>query len=147
MKVLLKEDIPTLGMRGDLVTVVDGYGRNYLIPKGLALEANPSNIKKLELEKRRIDVARIKDKERAKSLAVQIEAISLTISHKAGEEGKLYGSVTNMDVAKGLAGKGVEVDRKKIVLEEPIKSLGEYFVEIKLHPEVTAKVKVTVTGE
>ena len=147
MKVLLKEDIPALGMRGDLVTVVDGYGRNYLIPRGLALEANPSNIKKLELERRRIEAVRIKDKERAQIMAAQIEAISLTISHKAGEEGKLYGSVTNMDIAKGLAGHGVEVDRKKILLDEPIKSLGEYFVEIKIHPEVTAKVKVIVSGE
>jgi large subunit ribosomal protein L9 len=147
MKVLLKENVPTLGMKGDLVTVADGYGRNYLIPKGLALEANPSNIKKFELEKRFIEVVQAKDKERAQTLAAQIESISLTISHRAGEEGKLYGSVTNMDIAKALTEQGVEVDRKKVLLDEPIKSLGEYSVGIKIHPEVTATVKIIVTGE
>ena len=113
MKVLLKKDVPSLGMRGELVNVADGYGRNYLIPKGLALEANPSNIKKLQQEKHHIELMHIKDKELAQSLSAQIESLSLTISQRAGEEGKLYGSVTNIDVAKALAERGIEIDRKK----------------------------------
>jgi len=147
MKILLREHIPSLRIRGDIVNVAKGSARNYLLPKGLALEANSANLKRLELEKRHIEAVNIKEKEKALALATEVEKESITIKAKAGEDEKLYGSVTNMDIAKALAEQGIEVDRRKIILEEPIKSLGMHTVDIKIHPEVTAKVKVWVVEE
>ena len=147
MKLLLKENVESLGLRGDIVTVKPGYGRNYLIPQGLAIESTPGNMKLLEQERRKIQAIRIKEKETAQALAAQIGKVNITIQQRAGEEDKLYGSVTNIDIANQLMEKGIEVDRKKILLEEPIKSLGSHEVSIKIHPEVTAKVNVVVEKE
>jgi len=145
MKVILKENIDTLGHIGDLVKVAPGYARNYLIPKGLAIEATVKNARALEHAKRQMEYKKNKVLEQAKGLAAKIEGLSLAIAHQAGEEGKLFGSVTNMELAELLKGQGIELDRKKIVLAEPIKHVGEFTATIKLHPEVTATLKVAVT--
>jgi len=145
MKVILMENIDTLGHIGDIVKVAPGYARNYLIPKGLAAEATTKNAKALEHAKRQMEYKKNKVLEQARQLAARIEAASLVLAHQAGEEGKLFGSVTNMELAEKLQAQGIEVERKKIVLAEPIKQLGEYSVVVKVHPEVNANLKVNVT--
>ncbi len=145
MKVILKENIDTLGHIGDIVKVAPGYARNYLLPKGLAIEATTKNAKALEHAKRQMEYKKNKVLEQAKSLAARIEGLSLSVAHQAGEEGKLFGSVTNMELADLLKAQGIEIDRKKIVLAEPIKHLGEFTAAVKLHPEVSATLKVTIT--
>ena len=145
MKVILKENIENLGRIGDIVKVAPGYVRNYLLPKGFAAEANLKNTKAMEHAKRQIEYKKNKVLEQAKQFAARIEAINLVLPHQAGEEGKLFGSVTNMELAEKLKAQGVEIDRKKIALAEPIKQLGEYQVAIKIHPEVSANLKVNVT--
>ncbi len=144
MKVILKENIDTLGHIGDIVKVAPGYARNYLIPKGLAIEATLKNAKALDHVKRQMEYKKNKLLEQVKALAARIEAISLTLAHQAGEEGKLFGAVTNMELAEQLNAQGIEIDRKKIVLAEPIKHLGEFTATIKLHPEVIANLKVNI---
>lgn len=144
MKVILQENIDTLGHIGDIVKVAPGYARNYLLPRGLAVEATVRNAKALEHAKRQLEYKKNKVLEQAKGLAAKIEAITLTISHQAGEEGKLFGSVTNMELAEKLKELGIEIDRKKIVAE-PIKHLGESTAAVKIHPDVTATLKVSVT--
>jgi large subunit ribosomal protein L9 len=144
MQVILKENIETLGNIGDIVKVAPGYARNYLLPRGLAIEATTKNAKALEHVRRQMEYKRNKILEQAKQFAARIEGLSLVLSHQAGEEGKLFGSVTNMEIADRLKAEGVEVDRKKILLADPIKQLGEFTVAIKVHPEVTANLKVTV---
>ena len=145
MKVILNENIETLGNIGDIVKVAPGYARNYLLPRGLALEATTRNAKALEHAKRQMQYKKDKVLEQARLFAAKIEALVLTIPHQAGEEGKLFGSVTNMELAERLKAQGVEVDRKKIALAEPIRQIGEFSVAIKVHPEVTANLKVNVT--
>ncbi|RNC68351.1 MAG: 50S ribosomal protein L9 [Desulfuromonadales bacterium] len=145
MKVILKENLENLGHIGDLVKVAPGYARNYLLPRGFAIEATEKNAKALDHAKRQLEYKRNKVREQAKSLAATIEGLTLSIAHQAGEEGKLFGAVTNMELAEHLKAKGVEVDRKKIVLAEPIKHTGEFTASIKIHPEVTATLKVVVT--
>ena len=145
MKVILKENIETLGHIGDIVKVAPGYARNYLLPKGLVIEATIKNAKALEHDKRQMEYKKNKVLEQAKQFAARIEALSFVLSHQAGEEGKLFGSVTNMEIADRLKAEGIEVDRKKILLADPIKHLGEFTVAIKVHPEVTANLKVNVT--
>lgn len=145
MKVILKENIDTLGHIGDVVKVAPGYARNYLLPKGYALVANEKNTKALEHAKRQLEYKKNKVLEQARLLAAKIDSLALNLVHAAGEEGKLFGSVTNMELAEQLKAQGVEMDRKKIVLAEPIKQLGEYTVPVKVHPEVTATLKVTVS--
>lgn len=145
MKVILKENIENLGRIGDIVKVAPGYARNYLLPKGFAAEANLKNTKAMEHAKRQMEYKKNKVLEQAKQFAARIEAINLVLPHQAGEEGKLFGSVTNMELAEKLKAQGVEIDRKKIALAEPIKQLGEYQVAIKIHPEVSANLKVNVT--
>jgi len=145
MKVILKENIENLGRIGDIVKVAPGYARNYLLPKGLAAEANLKNTKAMEHAKRQMEYKKNKVLEQAKQFAARIEGINLVLPHQAGEEGKLFGSVTNMELAEKLKAQGVEIDRKKIALAEPIKQLGEYQVAIKIHPEVSANLKVNVT--
>ncbi|MBF0497261.1 MAG: 50S ribosomal protein L9 [Deltaproteobacteria bacterium] len=147
MKLILKEDVPQLGSRGTLVNVARGYARNFLVPQGLAIEASEKNVKLVESEKRIIWAREAKDKESAELVAAQIGAIVLKIYQKAGESEKLYGSVTSMDLAAKLAEKGVEVDRKKIILPEPIKALGTYEIPVKLHAQVQGKIKVEVLPE
>ena len=147
MEVILQQDLDELGLEGDIVKVAQGYARNYLIPRGIAMEASSQNIKALELKRKKIEVKRLKAKESAEQVKQQIEAIDITIEHKSGEEGKLYGSVTRKDIAAHLEAKGIVVDRKKIVLEKPIKELGEYKATVKIYPEVTGEVKVNVVSE
>jgi large subunit ribosomal protein L9 len=145
MKVILKENIETLGKIGDIVKVAPGYARNYLIPKGLALEATTRNAKELEHAKRQMEYKRNKVLEQARHLADKIQSTTLNLVHNAGEGDKLFGSVTNMDLAESLKQQGLEIDRKIILLAEPIKHLGEYEVPVKVHPDVTASLKVVVS--
>lgn len=145
MKVILQENLENLGHIGDVVKVAPGYARNYLIPKGYALLANEKNTKALEHAKRQLEYKKNKVLEQAKAQVAKIEAITLNLLHQAGEEGKLFGAVTNMELAEQLKAQGVEIDRKKIVLAEPIKQLGEYSVTVKVHPEVVANLKVVVS--
>ncbi len=145
MKVILKENIDTLGHIGDIVKVAPGYARNYLLPKGLAIEATTKNAKALEHAKRQMEYKKNKVLEQAKGLAAKIEALALNLVHQAGEEGKLFGSVTNMELAEHLKAQGIEIDRKKIILAEPIKHVGEFTASVKLHPEVSATLKVNVS--
>ena len=146
MKVILKENIDNLGHIGDIVKVAPGYARNYLIPKGLAVEATERNAKALEHLKRQMEYKKNKVLEQAKGLAARIEAISINLAHQAGEEGKLFGSVTNMELAEHLKAQGIEIDRKKIMLAEPLKHVGEFTATVKLHPEVSANLKVNITA-
>jgi large subunit ribosomal protein L9 len=147
MKVFLKEDVKSLGRIGEVVNVSDGYARNYLLPKKLAVEANTKNIKEFEHHKRVLQERAARIRAEFKTLADELSALSLTIKAKAGEEEKLFGSVTNMDIAEALKEAGQEIDKKKIVLDEPIKRLGEYTVEVKIDAEISAKVKVNVIAE
>jgi len=147
MQIVLKEDIDKLGRRGEVVKVADGYARNYLLPLGKALAATPGNLKVIERERRRYVVRLSKEKEENETLARRIQALSLTIVRKVGENDVLYGSVTSGDVAEGLSKEGVVVDKRRIQLAEPIKSLGIYTIPIRLHPEVIAEVKVWVVKE
>ncbi len=144
MKVILKEDVNNLGDMGAIVNVANGFARNYLIPQKLAVEANPRNIKALEHEKRIIMEKIKKLKVSAGDLATKISAITISLKAKAGEEGKLFGSVTNKDIAEGLSSEGFEIDRRKIILDNPIKKIGEHTVKVKLHPEITTDLKVEV---
>lgn len=144
MKVILKEDVKDLGDMGSIVDVKKGYGRNYLIPRNLAVEANPNNIKQFEHQKKMILAKVSKVRKSAQDLADQISNMSLSIEALAGEEDKLFGSVTSKDIAEAIARQGVEVDRRKILLEEPIKRLGTYEVDVKVHQDVTATVKIEV---
>jgi large subunit ribosomal protein L9 len=145
MKVILKENIETLGSIGDIVKVAPGYARNYLVPKGYAIEATTRNAKALEHAKRQLEYKKNKVLESAKNLLEKIEANPLVLVHQAGEADKLFGSVTNMEIAEALKNRGLEIDRKIILLSDPIKSLGDYEVPVKLHPEVIATLKVSVT--
>ncbi len=147
MKVFLKEDVKNLGKMGDVVNVSEGYARNFLLPKKFAVEANPKNLKEFEHNKRIIQEKAAKIKDASKALAEKLSALTLQIKAKAGEEDKLFGSVTTMDISEALKAAGFEVDKKKIVLGEPIKRLGEYTVEVKVHSEVNAAVKVQVVSD
>jgi len=147
MKVILKEDVRNLGKVGQIVNVADGYARNYLVPKGLAIVADTKNIKSIEHEKRILQEKERKIKETARELTTTLTSMTLVIKAKAGEEGKLFGSVTTMDIAEALKHQGIEVDKKKIILEEPIKRLGSYAVTVKLHPEATAQLSLEVIQE
>jgi large subunit ribosomal protein L9 len=147
MEIILRQDVDELGLEGDIVDVTKGYARNYLIPKGFAFEASKPNIKAFELQRKKIEVKRVKAKEDAEKLRQEIEGMEVTFSHKAGEEGKLYGSVTSMDIASYLENKGIVIDRRKILLDKPIKDLGEFEVPIKVYPEITSLIKVVVVAE
>ena len=147
MKVILKQDVEKLGKSGDVVKVAPGYGRNYLIPRGIAMEATPGNIKVVEME--RITLARLdqREKESASLLAGEIVKLTVTLQKKTGEGGSLYGSVTALDIADFLTSHKIDIDKRKIQLEEPIKTVGEYQVPIRLHREVTVPIKVVVEPE
>lgn len=147
MKVILKQDVDKLGKAGDVVKVVPGYGRNFLIPKKIAVEATPGNIKVMEIE--RLAQARRdqRDRQAAGLVAKEISKLAITIRQKTGEGGSLYGSVTAIDIAESLAAHKIEVDKRKIQLDEPIKTIGEYQVPIRLHREVTVPIKVIVEAE
>jgi large subunit ribosomal protein L9 len=147
MKVILTKEVEPLGFEGDIVAVANGYARNYLIPKGFALEATSQNVKFMESQRKKIEIRRLKAKEDAEKVKERIGDVAVTIIQKAGEEGRLYGSVTTMDIAAELEKQGIAIERRKIVLDKPIKSLGDFDVPVKIHPEVKASIKVTVTPE
>lgn len=147
MKVILKEDISTLGKAGDLVEVARGYGRNFLIPHGKALEATPHHQKQLEEQKRIILKRKARDLEDAHKLAEQFGALTLQLSRKVVEEGKIYGSVSTKDLMEKLAEQNITLDRKKILLKDPIRTLGDFEIPIKLDPVVTATLKVSVVED
>lgn len=147
MKIILREDLHDLGLEGDILDVSKGYARNYLIPQGFALEATEANIKLTEMQRKKIQARRVKVKEDAEKVKEKMGEVSITIPQRVGEEEKLYGSVTSMDIADHLEKQGIEIDRRKIMLDKPIKTLGEFDVPIKLHPEVTGKIKVVVVPE
>lgn len=147
MEVILKEDVLKLGHRGDVVKVADGYGRNYLLPEKLAIEATAANKAVIEQMKASAVRKSAKEKVDAEALATQLSAVELVFERKVGEHDHLFGSVTSADIAHELEAKGYTVDRRKIALDDPLKSLGEYHVPVKLHREVTAHVKVTVKGD
>jgi large subunit ribosomal protein L9 len=147
MEVILKEDIANLGHRGDVVKVADGYGRNYLLPRKLALQANEAN--KAVIEQMKASAARraATEKAQAEQQVTKLEPFALSFTRKVGEHGHLFGSVTSADIAAELGRHGFEVDRRKIQLNEPLKSVGEFVVPIRLYREVTARVKVNVLAE
>ena len=145
MKVILKENVEHLGQIGDLVKVAPGYARNFLLPRGFAMTATEGNKKSLEHTKRQLEYKKNKVLELARSLAAKLESLVITTAHKAGEEGKLFGSVTNMEVAELLKAQGVEIDRKKIEMAA-IKQVGEHTATVKIHPEVVATLKVNVVA-
>jgi large subunit ribosomal protein L9 len=147
VQVILNEDLSNLGRTGDVVKVRAGYARNYLLPRKLAVEADPKNLRAFEHQKRIASRRREVKRNDAMAIKVRIEAVSLTILARAGEEGKLFGSVTNIDIERSLREKGVDIERRKIVLPEPIKQLGEFTVPVKLDSEVEASLKVTVAAQ
>jgi large subunit ribosomal protein L9 len=147
MEVILKEDVNKLGHRGDVVKVADGYGRNYLLPGKLAIEATAANRAVIEQMKASAVRKSAKEKTAAEALATQLNEVELVFERKVGENEHLFGSVTSGDIAQQLGAKGFTVDRRKISLEEPLKTIGEYHVPVKLHREVTSHVKVTVRGD
>jgi large subunit ribosomal protein L9 len=147
MKVILREDIDGLGKSGELVTVKDGFGRNYLLPRKKAVLANEQNIRQLEHEKGVISARNAKLKGAAEALAKKVGSLQITIKRKVGEQDKLFGSVTALDIAEAMAAQGQQVDRRGIHLPEPIKTVGKHEVELRLHREVTAKLKVDVVAE
>jgi large subunit ribosomal protein L9 len=144
MDIILTENVEGLGRIGDLVKVKPGYARNFLVPRKLAVEANLRNVKELEHQKRQMERKMQKVTQAAELLKERIEKLSCVFSHRAGEEGKLFGSVTSMEIGARLTEAGIEVDRKKIQLDEPIKSLGEHAVPVKLPAGITATLKVSV---
>ncbi|HPK53409.1 MAG TPA: 50S ribosomal protein L9 [Smithellaceae bacterium] len=147
MKVILKQNVPSLGKVGELVKVNDGYARNLLIPKGLAIEANEKNIKTFEHEKKNILLKAEKEQKAARELAASISAITITIARKIGDQDKIFGSVTSKDIESALQEKGFNIDKKMIVHDEQIKSLGEFKIKIKLYPGIDAELKLNVVGE
>ncbi|OGP67194.1 MAG: 50S ribosomal protein L9 [Deltaproteobacteria bacterium RBG_16_44_11] len=147
MKVILKQNVPSLGKAGDLIKVHDGYARNYLIPKGLATEADEKNIKTFEHEKRNILRKAEKEHKSAEDLALVLANVTLAFSRKVGDQDKIFGSVTTKDIEESLKEKGYSIDRKMIILDDHIKSLGEFKVKIKLTAGVETELKVIVTGE
>ncbi len=147
MNIILTEDVESLGSAGDLVKVKDGFARNYLIPGGKAMVATTQNVKMLEHQKQLVQARLNKLKREAELLARKIEEVSCTVAKQVGEEDKIFGAVTAADIQASLAHEGVEIDRRKIQLDEPLKSLGIFSVPVKLHPEVIAQLKVWVVKE
>lgn len=147
IEVILREDVKTLGRAGAMVRVKPGYARNYLLPQGLAYEATEGNKKRIAAESKARATRDQAEKTEAQKVATTLNAVTLNLSGKAGEEGKLFGSITSQDVADALARAGHTVDKRRIELEHPIKTIGEHAVTIRLHPEVHAQLRVTVAAE
>lgn len=148
MKVILVEDIEKLGHKGDVVEVADGYARNYLIPRDLVLEATPANLKELEKRKKRQAGREAQEEAKAKELAARLRDRTIVVQAKAGEGGRLFGSITGQDIARTVAlDLGVELDRRKIELKDPLKALGEHIVPIRLHKDFTVEVTVKVDAK
>jgi large subunit ribosomal protein L9 len=144
MEVILKEDVPKLGSRGDVVKVAEGFGRNYLLPRRLAIQATSANKKVIEQMKAAALRRSAKEKAQAEELAKQFDGVSVSFTRRAGEHDQLFGSVTSGDIAEALSKKGFDVDRRKIQLHEPLKTLGEFTVPLKLHRDVTTHLKVMI---
>jgi len=147
MQIILQQDVDKLGTRGQVLEVKEGYARNYLLPRKLALEASPTNMKRLEKMRAVFAKHEATEKEAAEKLAEMLNGVSLSLTRKAGENDQLFGSVTSSDIAEAIAAQGYTVDKRKIQLVDPIKLVGEYQVPVKLHREVTATVKLTVQKE
>ncbi|HEY5673744.1 MAG TPA: 50S ribosomal protein L9 [Malonomonas sp.] len=147
VNIILQENVDGLGVIGDLVTVKPGFARNYLVPQGLAMVANPRNVKEMEHQKRQLARKLEKVTKDAEAVKARVEKVVCAFTQRASEEGKLFGSVTSMDLEAKLQAAGIEIDRKKIQLAEPIKSLGEHVVNVKLDAGVVAELKVVVTAE
>jgi len=147
MKVILQKDIPNLGDAGDIKEVAEGFARNYLLPKKLVIAANESSKKAIEHQKKLIKIKKDKRKKTSEQIAQSMSGVELTITAQVGEEGKLFGSVTSMDIAKHLKEKGFDIDKRKILLDAPIKQEGEFNISIKLEEGLTASMKVNVVRE
>jgi len=147
MDVILTENVKGLGTIGEVVKVKPGYGRNFLVPQGLAVEASVRNIKELEHHKRQLSRKAEKLSKEAADVKARIEAVECSFVHKASDEGKLFGSVTSKEIAEALAEKGIEIDRRKILLDQPIKELGVHEIDVKLNAGVNAVIKINVTSE
>jgi large subunit ribosomal protein L9 len=147
MEVILREHVDNLGRRGDVVKVTPGYARNYLLPRKLALAVTENNKRQIDREKKLAEARDMEEKSAAEAVAVRIGALDIQIARRVGENDTLYGSVTSQDIAQALKDKGFEIDRRKIVLADPIKALGETTVPVKIHRDVTAQVRVKVVGE
>lgn len=146
MEVILREHVENLGRRGDVVKVADGYARNYLVPRKLALPATPANMKVVDRQRKIVEVHEAAERADAESLASRLMSVELVMARRVGEHETLYGSVTTADIAEGLAEKGFEIDKRKIQLPEPLKQLGEVSVPVRLHRDVVAQVRVKVTA-
>jgi len=147
MEVILREHVEHLGRRGDIVKVAAGYARNYLLPRKLALAVNEGNKRQIERERKNAEARELEEKNQAEAFAARLAEAEIAIPRRVGENDTLYGSVTTVDIASALAAKGFEVDRRKIVLADPLKALGQVTVPIKIHRDVTAQVKVSVVPE
>jgi len=147
MEVILREHVENLGRRGDVVKVANGYARNYLLPRKLALTVTEGNRKQIDRERKVADMREIEERQAAEAVAARLASLEIVIARRVGETEALYGSVTSADIAESLAAKGFEIERRKIQLAEPIKQLGEVQVPIRLHRDVTANVKVAITKE
>jgi len=147
MEVILREHVENLGQRGEVVKVANGYARNYLLPRKLALTVTDGNRKQIERERKVADMREAEERQGAEAVAARLAAVEIVIARRVGGTEALYGSVTSADIAESLAAKGFEIERRKIQLADPIKQLGEFQVPIRLHREVTANVKVVVAKE
>ena len=147
MEVILREHVDNLGKRGEVVKVADGYARNFLLPRKLALPVTEGNKKHVERERKLVETREAEEKGQAEAIAARLSAIEITIVRRVGETDQLYGSVTSADIADFLKSKGFEIDRRKLILPEPIKAIGEHTVPLKLHREVTVPLKVRVAKE
>ncbi|HMK71943.1 MAG TPA: 50S ribosomal protein L9 [Myxococcaceae bacterium] len=147
MKVILREDVPNLGKSGELVTVKPGFGRNYLLPRKLAVLANEANVRQLEHDRAVIAARQAKLRDAAQSQAQKLDAVLVRIARKVGDQDKLFGSVTSLDIAEALAGQGLKVDRRSIHLSDPIKTTGKHAVEVRLHRDVVSTIQVEVVPE
>jgi large subunit ribosomal protein L9 len=145
VELILREDVEKLGRRGDVVKVAEGYGRNFLLPRGLAMAVSEANKAMIAKERKAHEARKAREKGEAEALAARISALRFVAPRKVGEHDVLYGSVTAGDIAEFLQGKGIDVDKRKVLLDEPIKRLGDHDVKVKLHPEVSAVIKVLVT--
>ncbi|MGO9060556.1 MAG: 50S ribosomal protein L9 [Candidatus Binataceae bacterium] len=147
MQVILRDDVPNLGRPGDVVKVRPGYARNFLLPRSLAVEANPKNLRAFEHEKRLALLRREAKRSEALKIKDRLEQLTIEIAARAGEGGKLFGSVTNIDIERALSGHGVSLDRRRILLAEPIKELGEFVVPVRVDADVEASLKLKVAAE
>jgi large subunit ribosomal protein L9 len=147
MEVILRDHVENVGRRGEVVKVADGYARNYLLPRKLALPVTPGNLKQIQRERVKLDAREAEEKAAAEAIAARMEGLETIITRKVGETEVLYGSVTSADIAEAVASKGFDLDKRKIGLREPIKKLGEYTVPIKLHPEVVVQLPIKVVAE